>query len=95
MVAELIVYSSELLAPTLEEMGLKKEGRHWYSDELGIVIEALASFLDPAATERVTQVVMDDLIIERIKREFGNRKMKTIDFYEYQKERRKFLGKSQ
>lgn len=56
-----IVCPSEPLDPILKELGLSKEGRHWYSDELDIVIEAPAAFLDARTKKRIIEVDIDDM----------------------------------
>lgn len=57
-----VVVPSQPLDPILRSWGFQKEGRHWFSEDLDIVIEAPASFLDPEQLKRIFEVEIDGLI---------------------------------
>jgi len=71
-----VVFPSEPLEAVMKEFGFKKEGRHWFDEDLGIALEAPSSFLDAEAKKRVVEVKIDglsvfllgveDLIIDRL-----------------------------
>lgn len=71
-----IVYPSEPLEAILARLGLTKKGRYWFSDDLGIVLEAPSSFLEAGARKRVVEVKVgafsvtllgiEDLVIDRM-----------------------------
>lgn len=71
-----IVYPSEPLEPIFKKLGLKKENRYWYSEELGIVVEAPSAYLEAEARKRVVKVKVanmevellgiEDLVIDRL-----------------------------
>jgi excisionase family DNA binding protein len=68
--------ASEPIAEVLEEWGFERQGRHWFDDDLGIVVEAPGSSLGPAAREHVVAVKVggavahilgvEDLIVDRL-----------------------------
>lgn len=71
-----LVGASEPIGQILESWGFAKHGRHWYDDELGLVVEAPGSRLSASAADRVVEVKargviarvlgIDDLIIDRL-----------------------------
>lgn len=56
-----IIAPSEPVDAVLRNWGFSKEGRHWYSDDYGIVIEAPGLFLEREQYEKALQVEIDDL----------------------------------
>lgn len=58
-----LVYPSEPLDAVLMELGLRREGRYWYSEEMGIVVEAPDAFLDAQAKEHLVDVKIDDFSV--------------------------------
>jgi predicted nucleotidyltransferase len=45
----------------LKELGFTKEGRHWFSEELDILVEVPSSTLTAAQYEKITTVEIDEL----------------------------------
>lgn len=62
---DVVVPAAPGFARILSELGFSREGRHWFRDDLEIVLEApgeeLAGDLD-----RITQVQVDDLVLHTI-----------------------------
>lgn len=71
-----LVAAQEPLAQILPAWGFRREGRHWIDDELGLVVEAPGSQLEPSSAERVLKVEVggyvarvlgiEDLIVDRL-----------------------------
>ena len=71
-----LVGASEPVAQVLLEWGFVREGRHWYDQALGLLVEVPGGQLEPAALERVVRVALgpmhvyvlgtEDLIIDRL-----------------------------
>jgi len=71
-----LVGASEPIGQVLDSWGFAKQGRHWYDDTLGLVVEAPGAQLSASACERVVAVSVrgvvarvlgiDDLIIDRL-----------------------------
>lgn len=71
-----LVGASEPIGQTLESWGFSRQGRHWYDDTLGLVVEAPGARLSASERERVVEVSvqgvvarvlgLDDLIIDRL-----------------------------
>lgn len=51
----------EEIAKVLTELGFTKEGRHWFSEELNILIEVPSSALTATQYEKITTVEIDEL----------------------------------
>ncbi len=62
---DLVVPAAPAFGRVLSDLGFSREGRHWFRDDIDIVLEApgeeLAGDLD-----RVTQVQVDDLVLHTI-----------------------------
>lgn len=68
--------ASEPIADILSRWGFRREGRHWFDEKLGIVVEVPATALTKAQRERVVSVDMggipacvlgiEDLILNRL-----------------------------
>ncbi len=58
-----IAYPSELIDEVKDKLNLIAEGRYWYNEELGIVLEAPIAFVDAVAKEHLTKVKIDDLTV--------------------------------
>lgn len=71
-----LVGASEPIGEILGSWGFAKQGRHWFDDALGLVVEAPGARLSASASERVVEVSVqgvvarvlgiDDLIIDRL-----------------------------
>ena len=71
-----LVAASEPLDQILRVWGFKRQGRHWYDDALGLVVEAPGSQLEPRQRSRVASVDVggvralvlgvEDLVIDRL-----------------------------
>jgi len=71
-----LVAASEPLDRVLRVWGFKRQGRHWYDDALGLVVEAPGSQLEPRQRSRVASVDVggvralvlgiEDLVIDRL-----------------------------
>ncbi len=71
-----LVGATEPIAQVLGEWGFTREGRHWYDEPLGLLVETPGGQLEAAALERVVRVSLgpvqayvlgtEDLIVDRL-----------------------------
>ncbi len=54
--------ASEPVAQVLGAWGFERQGRHWYDEALGVVVEIPGGQLDPGGYEHTVRVVADDLV---------------------------------